>query len=562
MIVALAPLVGVLALRAPLVNALPYRDPWFYSGYGWTLAHHVEVFGWFYYAVRFPVTLPIAWSSAVLGPVGGYLVLRYLIFVATAGLVYACVRRFSSAWVAAAGAVLLCLDPFYVRLVLWDYTSFVALPCTIAAAAVWFLGDSGRRGLPSAVLSGALLSAAVFANPLSGIAIPALFGVEAIAAARGGWTAVLGFALRLVGAVVGAALLFVLGYLGYAAFLGHFPPKDLVQPTLDFLRANKQLAAPFQIPARTWLANEPRVYAPVLAGLAVVVVLRRELVANTLAARVAQFAVAYTAVIWLYRKFVVSSVIETWWAYSMTAVTICFAMPVILDSLAVRGAGRPRKLVVAASVAGAVITDVIVRSFEPTALSLYADIKHETVALVALIVVAVVASVALWVCRGPLVAAAMLVFAVVLTVVALAPATYIGIGQTGEFTPSGRAELQAYDGAYRMAELLKDHDQPDARTLLWSSMSGFASGVTWENLPHQQGGIQDAEKPVQLPHLTPAELDLLRYPTTRGILVLTENQAEFAAASRRLARLGFAPAAASRGLWADGHLRYALFEKR
>ena len=66
-VVLAAPLVGVLALRAPLFNNLAYRDPWFYSGYGWTLGHHVEIFGWFYYGVRFPVTLPIAWTTSLFG---------------------------------------------------------------------------------------------------------------------------------------------------------------------------------------------------------------------------------------------------------------------------------------------------------------------------------------------------------------------------------------------------------------------------------------------------------------------------------------------------------------
>ncbi len=73
----------MLLLRAPLFNNLAYRDPWFYSGYGWTLAHHIEIFGWFYYAVRFPVTLPIGWTTDLFGPVAGYIVLRYLILAGT-----------------------------------------------------------------------------------------------------------------------------------------------------------------------------------------------------------------------------------------------------------------------------------------------------------------------------------------------------------------------------------------------------------------------------------------------------------------------------------------------
>ena len=108
-------------MRAPLFNNLAYRDPWFYSGYGWTLGHHVEIFGWFYYGVRFPVTLPIAWTTNLFGPVVGYVVLRYLILVVTGGVLYACFRRFSSRAVACTAVVLLAMSSFYLRMVLWDY---------------------------------------------------------------------------------------------------------------------------------------------------------------------------------------------------------------------------------------------------------------------------------------------------------------------------------------------------------------------------------------------------------------------------------------------------------
>src|SRR4051794_19483709 len=67
----LAPLLGLVILRAPVINVLFYRDPWFYSGHGWALSHFVEVFGWFYYAVRFPANLPIGWSTDLFGAVAG-----------------------------------------------------------------------------------------------------------------------------------------------------------------------------------------------------------------------------------------------------------------------------------------------------------------------------------------------------------------------------------------------------------------------------------------------------------------------------------------------------------
>jgi hypothetical protein len=39
-----APFIGVLALRAPVINQISYIDGWFYSGYGWSLTHGLRVF--------------------------------------------------------------------------------------------------------------------------------------------------------------------------------------------------------------------------------------------------------------------------------------------------------------------------------------------------------------------------------------------------------------------------------------------------------------------------------------------------------------------------------------
>src|SRR5919201_5617368 len=144
-VLAVAPVVGIAALRAPLFNNLAYRDPWFYSGYAWTLAHHVEIFGWFYYSVRFPVILPIRWSTDIFGPVTGYIVLRYLILAGTGAVLYACFRRFASVAVSCSAVAMLAMSSFYLRMVLWDYTSFVAVPCSIAGVAVWFMASTRGR---------------------------------------------------------------------------------------------------------------------------------------------------------------------------------------------------------------------------------------------------------------------------------------------------------------------------------------------------------------------------------------------------------------------------------
>jgi hypothetical protein len=561
-VVLLAPLLGVLALRAPVVNALAYRDPYFYSGYGWTLRHHVEVFGWFYYSIRFTASLPIGWTTALFGPVGGYLVLRYVILAGTGALLYLCVRRFASVWVACASVLLLALSAFYMRMVLWDYTTFVELPLTIAAAATWHLGATRRSVLLTGLATGVLVATAVFSNPMAWLVIPSLYGVEAVAALRGRWPAVRTFIERSVLSLVGAAIVFVAGWLAYRVILGSLPAEQMVKPTLDFAKQNSTLSQPFQIPARDWLAHEPRVYAPVLMCLAMVVVCGRSLLANTIYARVGQFAIAYTLVVWAYRKLATSAIIETWWSYNLTAVTLCFGSAVLLHHLATRDRG-PRA-VVGAVLAGTLVTDLVVRSLNTKSLGLYDDVRSHLVVLVAVLLLAAAAAVTMRLVRstaGRAVAAA--AFAAIVTFVSLTPAGHIGVRRPGEFSPfPAHIELDGYAAAYKMNELITRDDQPDSRTLIWSTYAGLAS-IGWTNLPHQNGGIDDPEAPTPAPELTPVELGLLRYPTTRRVLLMAEDRNQVAPGLAALRRAGFRDARVEQqGTWVDGILHYSLIDLR
>lgn len=561
-VVLLAPLIGVMALRAPLVNALPYRDTYFYSGYGWTPQHHIEVFGWFYYSVRFTATLAIGWSTALFGPVGGYLVLRYVLLAGTGALLLLCLRRLTSAWIACGAALLVVLSPFYLRMILWDYTVFVALPMTIGAVAMWHLGSTPRRRLLTGLATGVLAGVALFSNPLSWPLVPALYGVEAITALRGGWPAIRLFAGRAVLSLVGVGVVFVAGWLAYRAALGGLPAYQMIKPSVEFAKQSNEVSPPFQIPARVWLQNEPRVYAPLLMCAAMVVVCGRSLLRSTPLARIAQFAIAYTAIFWLFRWFATSSVIETWWSYDLTAATICFGMPVILHQVVARGADT--RAIVGATVGVTALADLLIRSLNGEALKVYDALRSHLVVLVAVLLAVIAVIGAMRVARttaAGVIAAG--TFAALFAAMSLTPAGYLGLRATGEFSPyRGSIELQAYDAAYRMNALIARDDQPAERTLLWSTLGGLA-GIGWTNLPHQQGAIQDPETPTPAPALTAAELDLLRYPTTRRVLFMDRQPAGPGPAIAALRKAGFGHATIEeQGAWIDGRLHYALIDLR
>jgi hypothetical protein len=561
---AVAPLVGIAVLRAPLFNNLSYRDPWFYSGYAWTLVHHVEIFGWFYYSVRFPVILPIRWSTDLFGPVAGYVILRYLILVATGGILYACLRRFWTVAGACTAVVLLAMSSFYLRMVLWDYTSYVAVPACIAGVALWFMGSTRGRVFWYFVLSGGLLGAAVFANALSGTVVAAMLAVDAIAALRQGAGEIGRLAIRCFSAAAGAVAVFIGGYLGYRAYLGPFSPHDILEPTLSFLRQNNQLAAPLQRPVSEFLRAEPRIYAPVIVSVATVVVLGRRIWQNDLLARLAQFAVAYVLLLWLYRFSVTSSVLETWWAYGMTAVSTAFALPLLLRGLQSHEPASPRRDslgVLLAAVAGTAIVSLVVRSFNSSAVEVYDDIRNHAPILLGVLSGAAVVIVALRFARpGIPQMLATAAFFGVFAFQSLTPASYIGIGQTGEFSSDGHGEILGYRAAYHLVKLLEHRDRPPTRVLIWTTLIGLPV-ITWVDLPHQEGAIGNPEAPqFRLNRLSPEELDLVRYPTTRGLLVLSENPADMTSSLSALRAAGVSVAVRRRGTWAEGKLSYELLD--
>ena len=217
--------------------------------------------------------------------------------------------------------------------------------------------------------------------------------------------------------------------------------------------------------------GEPRIYAPVLLAIATLVLLGRRFTEDTLRARLAQYAVGYIAVLWIYRF----------------SVDLCrnrdlvglqhgrrrrwpSRYPVILDELERTTDRRTFRVVLAAVLGGAAIATAVIRNANATAVDLYDDLRDNVPAVIAILVLAVALAVAAATRSGraPVRAAAAAGFFVArVTIVGLMPARYIGIGQTGEFAPHGRSELWGYQAAYDMAKLLEETDQPDSRTLLW-----------------------------------------------------------------------------------------------
>ena len=265
----------------------------------------------------------------------------------------------------------------------------------------------------------------------------------------------------------------------------------------------------------------------------------------------AQFAIAYTLVFWVYRFAAASSVVETWYYYNMTAVTGAFAMPVILDELGRRRSGRARwGLVAGIGIAVTGLTDLVIRSMrESTTLTI---LNTNTVLLVCVLVACCTAAVLVAVLKQDstrLIAVA--VFCAIVAVIALAPDKD---GATGDFGPfATTTELEAYHAGYDMTQLIAKYDRPSSRVLLWDDMLGLGS-AGWANVSGHIGSYTVPSVPV----LTKSELAMLRDPTTTRVLAVSQNPVKLGGAVPALAREGLRPSLETLGVWTGGRLYYAL----
>ena len=552
-VLALGPAAVAAALRLPLINQLDWADAWFYSGYGWVPKHHFHVYGWTYFGVRFPAILPIGVFARVFGTYGGYVLLRYILAVASGVAVYLGVRRFAGTGVAVSTAFLLYLNPFFSRMLLWDYAGFAAVSAGVIGVALWWWSD--ERGLAWTLLPGAALASALFANALFGTALLVLAAVELVAATRTSLAACVRLAGRIVVAVLGGLIVFALGYVGYVAILGSFSPLDLVRPTIDFVRSNEQNSAMYQHPPSEWLAHEVRIWMPVVLSVAVASSLGRRLFGSDLRARVAQTAIGYTVLLWIYRATVTSSVVETWWAYALVVVALAPAIGVLLQEVATMRTGR-RAWAAAAGVV--IVVALAIRTFDGHADRLYSWIERHPDAVYALLGAGLACALLLLIRAEALRAASLCAVFALTTLMAWAPSVFDGRGTTGVFVRDWAADWHAYAAARSFVDLDRRYDSAQSHVYTWFPGTLGITNIAWAALPQIGTTVQLLNSGEPLDKLLPLGRARLRLPNAAYVLIMSPQPSDIPDAEHALAQNGFGTREVRTGLWDDGRLRYAL----
>jgi hypothetical protein len=555
--VAVVPVVVATALRLPLVNQLNYADAWFYSAYAWSPKHAFATAGWNYFSARFPPILAIGFFERTFGTQGGYVTLRYLLAVAAGAALYVGVRRFAGRSVALATVLLLYLDPFFSRMLLWDYAGFVAISAGVVGFALWWWSD-GRKPAWTAPAGGAL-AVAVYANALVGTLILVLAAVEVGAAVRLGRAGIARLLARFGISITTAFAVFVMGYLGYAAFLGWFNPIDLLRPTIDFLRSNQQNAALYQRPTSQWLLHEVRIWPALVVSVALIAVLGRRVLSSDVSARVAQVCIGYTVFLWVYRVAVTSSVIETWWANSFVVIALAPGIGVLLHSV---GGRRRKSVVVLLSLATVAFVAVFVRTATGPIGDVYRSIAKHPVLLFALLGVAVAAAIVLAVRRTEVTIAALVLLLAATTLMMWAPSVFDARGTTGLFVRDGRQEWRAYRAGRSLIGLVRDYDAPGRRVLTWYPGTSGLTNIGWTTLPQDGTTVQLLGVEAPLNKLKPLGKARLSQPDVAYVLIMSTRARDILAARQALASNGFGDREVKGGSWAGGRLTYALLALR
>jgi hypothetical protein len=552
-ILAVPPLL-VLVLRLPLINQLDYADAWFYSAYAWAPKHHLGVYGWTYFSVRFPAIMSIGVFERAFGTHDGYVFLRYVLAVCSGGAVYLVVRRFAGVATAVAACLLLYLNPFFSRMLLWDYSGFLGVAGGVVGFSLWWWSDS--RSSAWALLPGAALAIAFFANPFLGTAILVLVAVDAAAALRGGRAAIAAFARRLGFAATAAVAVFVVGYLSYLEIVPSTRPDDLIRPTIKFLGSNSENSAPYQRPASEWLEHELRIWPPVILALALLAALRRRLLGSDVPARIAQAYVGYIGLLWLFRATFTSSVIETWWAYSNVVVVMAPALGVLIHELGIfRRNGR---LYAALAVGASVLVALVIRNANAAAVHAYSDISERPWLIYALVALAATAAVVAGIPRSATRITGVAALTVLVTFMMWAPSVFDGRGTTGVFVKDAANEWRAYSGARKFVQLVRDYDAPGNRVYTWYPGTLGLTNIGWTTLPQEGHTVQLLGVGGPMNRLDPLGKARLLAPDASFVLVMSTRAADVGDAEHALVANGFRDQVVRQGALVAGQLRFAL----
>ena len=329
--IAAAPIAAFYAFSISLINQNNTVDAWFYTGYGQELKVFIDVFGWQYYAARFPVILLIAAAERFIDPVLGFALLRYAILLACGIPLYVWARRRFGIPFAVAAYAFLLANPLLARTILWDYTIFLSVPAALAGMALWQISD--RPTFLTRAVSGFAFCVAVVSHVFTGTAIAVFFVVEAgFRLMRREYVALA--LLDIAAPVVGATACYAIGMACYFAIIGPFDLLAPVWSTLEAIWSGDEYALSHSRAVTDWLWENTNVLVPPFLVASIAIAFPRELLKDTVVARAWWFGFIYCAAYATYQFLFRRFVLETYYYFAHLTLVAYLLFPVYLYLIA------------------------------------------------------------------------------------------------------------------------------------------------------------------------------------------------------------------------------------
>ena len=540
----LLPPLAVQLLKIQLLDQEGYIDPEYYTGYGLSFVHLWHGFGLNYYAARYPVlalNMATQWTWPGLG---GYLIARSLVFALAAMPLYLLARREWGRAAAMAGYAFLIVNPLFPRVISWDLTTFVSIPAGLAGIALWLLATTPLS--VTAVLAGFLFWVSTNSHVFTATAVGVFLGVDFVFAVRS--RAALGtFAGKTACSILGAAICCGLGVLFYLTTVGYVSPLELWRITAVAIKNGNAYMVEHHVPFATYAATNYEIYAPAMTTVALAGLLGSQLLADTVAARIAWFAFTYVA-FYAYAVFVrhMGLLVEFSYFHHLTIATY-LAVPAIVAAVTKR-AGR--------SVPLAFMLPMTV-----LALWIGADFArlerwslHATGELLVPIVLALLTAGTVLLMRSRDAAVAGIAIFGVLLQVPLLSASYRSVFDRAGNLP----ERPLFDTIREYQAALKKYDRPKFRVLTWypspyqardpleKRRNGASASIVASNLNFTLHATFDGPG---MPVMDASTRDNLANGETRYVLLLDDNRARLGQGLAAISAEGFSYSVLERYEW-------------
>ncbi len=259
LVVLATPIVVLVVLRVSPYFRLNNGDPFIYVGYSNAFRSHVERFGYTYHSVRFGLIFPLRLSLA-LGPVWGYFVLRYALYLIAIVPMWAVLRPMNRR-IALLGPVIFVSSPVAAQAILTTHPDTIVVPgvtftlCTLTLAVRSTSRlKTGLLSLVAGLAAGVTLNANVFSAPL--VALMVVAALMTLLVSR----RVLDAVIVTVSTLVGTLMVIAAGMLVYRYMFGN---ANIYETTLNAMR-DVSGSDIWRTPSLEWMTTRRYIYVPLL----------------------------------------------------------------------------------------------------------------------------------------------------------------------------------------------------------------------------------------------------------------------------------------------------------